>query len=180
VVADSAHVTSVEAVAHFAAALRQFEDEASRVLLALDQQINRALHWLDDEQPAYWQAQIRRQFDEVARTRTAWENCLLREVAGDRPSCIEEEKAHRAAKRRLEFALAKPDVVRRWAIRVHREVDEYRGRVGRFRQVLDRDVPRTLALLERTQAALESYLAQHAPSEAAPLGQDEPSGREGA
>lgn len=173
---DSAHVGSVEAVARFAAALRQFEDEASRTLLALDQQINRALHWLDEEQPAYWRSQIRRQYDEVARTRTALENCLLRTVAGDRPSCIEEEKAHRAAKRSLEVASAKPELVRRWAIKVHREVDEYRGRVGRLRQALDRDVPRMIGVLERTTAALESYLERSGPQETEPFATEDRAG----
>ncbi|MGC1275799.1 MAG: hypothetical protein WBC44_18995 [Planctomycetaceae bacterium] len=165
---DAAHVTSVEAVARFTAALRQFEDEASQALLALDQQIGKALQWLDDEQPAYWRSQIRRQYDEVARTRNALENCQMRVVAGDRPSCLEEEKAHRAAKRRLEVASAKPDLVRACAIKVHREVDEYRGRVGQLQQTLDRDVPRTLALLERTQSALLAYLDQHSPTEEPP------------
>lgn len=155
---NSAHVASFEAVARFTAALRQFHDEATSVLLGLDQQIERALHWLDHEQPAYWRQQIRKQYDEVARTRTAWENCMLRTVAGDRPSCIEEEKAHRVAKRRLEAALAKPDEIRRWAIKVHQEVDEYRGRIGRLRHALESSVPKTIGLLERTQGSLQSYI----------------------
>ncbi len=142
---NSAHVASFEAVARFTAALRQFHDEASSVLLGLDQQIERALHWLDHEQPAYWRQQIRKQYDEVARTRTAWENCMLRTVAGDRPSCIEEEKAHRTAKRNLEAALAKPDEIRRWSIKVHQEVDEYRGRIGKLRHALESSVPKTIA-----------------------------------
>ena len=155
---ESAHVASLEAVARFTAALRRFDDEATSVLLSLDQQIQRALHWLDHEQPAYWRQQIRKQYDEVARTRTAWENCLLRTVAGDRPSCIEEEKAHRVAKRNLEAALAKPDEIRRWAIRVHQEVDEFRGRVGGLRPALEGGVPKTVGLLERTQGTLLSYI----------------------
>ena len=165
---NAAHVTSVEAVARFATALRQFEDEASQALLSLDQQIGKALQWLDDEQPAYWRSQMRRQYDEVARTRNALENCLMRTVAGDRPSCLEEEKTHRAAKRRLEIATAKPDLVRSWAIKVHREVDEYRGRIGQLRQTLDGELPRTLALLERTQAALAAYLEQTSQQPEAP------------
>ena len=155
---NSAHVASFEAVARFTAALRQFHDEASAVLLGLDQQIERALHWLDHEQPAYWRQQIRKQYDDVARTRTTWENCMLRTVAGDRPSCIEEEKAHRTAKRKLEAALAKPDEIRRWAIKVHQEVNEYRGRIGKLRHALESSVPKTIALLERTQGSLLSYI----------------------
>ncbi len=155
---DSAHVASLEAVARFTASLRQFDEEALSVLLGLDQQIQRALYWLDHEQPAYWRQQIRKQYDEVARTRTAWENCMLRTVAGDRPSCLEEEQAHRAAKKRLEIALSKPDEIRRWAINVHQEVDEYRGRVARLRHALEGGIPKTIGLLERTQASLESYV----------------------
>ena len=154
---ESAHVTSTEAIARFEAAARRFGEDASMALLALDQQINRALDWLDHEAPAYWRQQIRKCYDEVARTRTAWENCQLRTVAGDRPSCIEEEKAHRAAKRRLEVASEKPAEVRKWSIAVHHEVNEYRGRIGRLRQGLEGELPKTIALLERTRAVLEAY-----------------------
>ena len=160
--ADSAHGSSTEAIARFEAALVRFGDDAGSALLSLDQQINRALAWLDNEAPAYWRRQIRSCFDEVARTRTAWENCLLRTVAGDRPSCLEEEKAHRAAKRRLEIAVQKPEEVRKWAIKVHREVDEYRGRIGRLRHCLEAEVPRTAALLERTRRVLEEYAGHQA------------------
>lgn len=156
--ADSAHVTSTEAVVRFEAAVRTFGEGTSLALLALDQQIGQALQWLDHDAPAYWRREIRNAFDGVARTRTAWENCLLRTVAGDRPSCLEEEKAHRAAKRRLEIACRKPDEVRQWSIRVHREVDEYRGRVGRLRHCLEGHVPRTAALLSRFEASLAAYL----------------------
>jgi hypothetical protein len=167
--ADAAHVTSTEAIARFEAALKRFDDDASRALLDLDQQIKRALEWLDHDAPAYWRQQIRKSFDEVARTRTAWENCQMRAVAGDRPSCLEEEKAHRAAKRRLEVATEKPEEVRRWAIKVHREVDEYRGKIGRLRHCLEGHVPRTIALLDRTRASLEAY-AEHQAETDSPSG----------
>ncbi len=165
---DSAYVTSTEAIARLEASLRRFGDDASMALLTLDQQINRALEWLDHDAPAYWRQQIRKCFDDVARTRTAWENCQLRTVAGDRPSCIEEEKAHRAAKRRLEIATEKPNEVRQWAIKVHREVDEYRGRVGRLRHCLEAEVPRAAALLDRTRSTLEAYAGQRVVAEPSP------------
>ena len=157
---ESAHVTSIDAIANFAAALRCFEDEASRGLLAIDQQASRALQWLEHEAPAYWREQIRRCFDDISRTRTALETCRMRSVAGQRPSCIEEEKAYRKAKRRLVEAEEKAELVQRWAIRLRREMDEYRGRIGNFRRCLEGDVPRAIALLERTLASLEGYLGR--------------------
>lgn len=157
---ESAHVTSVEAVANFAAALRCFEDEASRGLLAIDQQANRALQWLEHEAPAYWREQIRRCFDDISRARAALETCRMRKVAGHKPACIEEEKAYRKAKQRLADAEEKAKLVQRWAIRLRREMDEFRGRIGNFRRCLEGDVPRAIALLERTLTSLEAYLGR--------------------
>lgn len=157
---ESAHVTSVEAIVNFAAALRCFEDEASRGLLAIDQQANRALQWLEHEAPAYWREQIRRCFDDISRARTALETCRMRKVAGHEPACIEEEKAYRKAKQRLADAEEKAKLVQRWAIRLRREMDEYRGRIGNFRRSLEGDVPRAVALLERTLTSLEAYLGR--------------------
>ena len=160
---ESANVHSIEAVERFAAVLRQFGDEAQRILLGLDQQVNRALHWIDHDAPAYWQHQIRRSFDLVGETRVNLELCRLRNVGGQRASCIDEQRAFERAKRRLEESQAKLELVRQWAIRAHRAVDEYRGRIGSLKHHLDADVPRTLALLERTVNALDAYAQRTAP-----------------
>ena len=162
----SAHVSSIDAVARFAGGVREFEDEARNVLIAFDQQTQRALEWLDHEQPMHWQRQIRLQYDEVARARSALANCEMRVVAGDRPSCIEEEKALRAAKQKLEQALEKPDQIRQWAIRVHREVDEFRAKTSGLRHAIESDIPHVLGLLERTLSILEQYTER-------PIGQRE-------
>ncbi|MSR58372.1 MAG: hypothetical protein EXS05_11960 [Planctomycetaceae bacterium] len=156
--ADSAHVTSIEAIAAFTSALRNFEDEASRALLHVDQQAQGALQWLEHDAPFYWKGQIRTCYDEVARTRTALETCKMRTVAGNRPACLEEQQAFRAAQRRLRQAEEMIEVVRRRAQKVLREYDEYRGRVMNFRLCLERGVPRTLALLDRTVASLDTYV----------------------
>ena len=165
---ESARVTSVETVARFAAALRQFGDEASGALLALDQQVNRALHWIEHEAPALWRKEVRRQYDEVARARSAFENCKMRVVAGHEPACIEEEKALRAAKRRLAEAQEKLELTGKWAVKLRREIDEYRGRVGRLKRVLDADVPKAVGLLDRTSAALDAYVGSAGEPDAAP------------
>lgn len=137
--------------------MREFEEEARAVLIAYDQQIQRALEWLDHEQPQYWQRQIRLRFDEVARCRNALENCQMRVVAGERPACLEEEQAYRRAQRSLARAQAKPDQIRKCAIRVHREVDEFRARTATFRRRVEGEIPQILGLLERTLSILEQY-----------------------
>lgn len=154
---ESAHVTSIDAIAAFGSALRVFEDDASRALLSVDEQAQGALQWLEGECPAYWREQIRKCFDNVARTRAALETCRMKKVAGNRPACLEELEAHRAAQRKLRQAEEMIEVVRHWAQRVRHELDEYRGRIMSLRRCLEGDVPRTLALLERTVASLDVY-----------------------
>jgi hypothetical protein len=156
-VSDSAHVTSIDAIAAFAGALRTFDDDALRALVTIDEQAHGALQWLERDAPVYWRQQIRLCFDNVSRTRAALETCRARAVVGNRPACIEEIEAYRAAQRKLREAEAKIDVVRHWAEVVRHEIDEYRGRMMGLRSCLESEVPRTVALLERTVATLDSY-----------------------
>ena len=84
----------------------------------------------------------------------------MRTVAGHRPACQEQLDAYRAAQRRLRMAEEKLEITRQWAGRVRRELDEYRGRTMGLRMALERDVPRTLGLLERTVMSLDAYVEQ--------------------
>jgi hypothetical protein len=156
-VSDSAHVTSIDAIAAFAGALRTFDDDALRALVTIDEQAQGALDWLERDAPVYWRQQIRLCFDNVSRARAALETCRARAVAGNQPACLEEMEAYRSAQRKLREAEGKIDVVRHWAQVVRHEIDEYRGRVMSLRRCLETEVPRTVALLERTVLSLDSY-----------------------
>jgi hypothetical protein len=157
---ESAHVTSIDGIVRFTAALRTFDDDALRALVSIDEQALGALQWLEHDAPAYWRQEIRRCFDNVARARAALETCRSRSVAGNRPACLEEMEAYRAAQRKLRQAEEKIDVVRHWAQTVRQEIDDYRGRVMNLRRRLEDEVPRTVALLERTVSTLDSYVEQ--------------------
>jgi hypothetical protein len=159
-VTDSARVTSIDGIVRFTSALRTFDDDALRALVSIDEQALGALQWLEHDAPAYWRQEIRRCFDNVARTRAALETCRSRSVAGNRPACLEEMEAYRAAQRKLRQAEEKIDVVRQWAQKVRQEIDDYRGRVMNLRRRLEDEVPRTVALLERTVSTLDSYVEQ--------------------
>jgi hypothetical protein len=166
-VSGSAHVTSIDAIATFGVSLRNFDDQSTRALVSIEEQAKSALQWLEHDAPAYWRAQIRQRYDDVASTRTALETCRMRKVGDNRPACLEEIAAHRTAQRRLHEAEEKVEVVRRWAQKVREEIDEYRGRIARFRLAIERDVPRTLALIDRTVTTLDSYAERAAVAEQA-------------
>jgi hypothetical protein len=159
-VTESAHVTSIDAIAHFRGALRTFDEDALRALVTIDEQAQRGLRWLESDAPALWREQVRRCFDNIGRTRVALENCRRRAVGSNRPACQEELEAYRLAQRRLREAEEKIEVVRHWAQKVRQQIDDYRGRITSLRRSLEGEVPRTLALLDRTVASLDSYADQ--------------------
>jgi RecA/RadA recombinase len=163
--ADFARVTSIDAVVAFRGALKTFEEDAAQAVLTLDEQCRRAQDWLDHDAPAYWRMEIKRCSDLVARTRSELETCRQRTVAGQRSACLEQEQAYRAAQQKLRMAEEKIEVVRKWANRIRRELDDYRGRTMGLRMALERDLPRTLGLLDRTIAALDAYVERTPPSE---------------
>lgn len=157
---DNARVTSIDAIAAFRSAMRTFEEDAAQAILTLDEQCRRGLDWLDHDAPAYWRLEVKKCSDHVARTRSELETCRMRSVGGQRQSCLEQEQAYRAAKVKLQQAEEKIEVVRKWASRIRRELDDYRGRTMGLRMALERDLPKTMALLDRTIAALDSYVEQ--------------------
>jgi hypothetical protein len=154
-------VTSIDAIVEFRGALRSFEADAAQAILTLDEQAQRALTWIDNEAPAYWRQEIRRCSDLVARCRSELETCRMRTVAGQRAACLDQIEALRAAQRKHRLAEEKLDIVRKWGQRIRQELDDYRGRTMGLRMALERDLPLTFGLIDRTISALDAYV-EHA------------------
>jgi hypothetical protein len=153
----SVNVTSIAAVREFRAALVEFADEAAATLGAMSAQIHRAVDWVEHDQPPYWQQQIRLAFDEVAQTRMRLDTCLMRTIAGQRPSCIEEKQDLARARQRLEYCQSMVPKVKAWVVKINHEADEYRGRMGSLTRAVEIELPRMIAVIENTVAALEKY-----------------------
>lgn len=157
---ESARITSVDAVVHFLNVLRTQQDRATELLTVQQQEMNRVSRWFEEELPYQWRQVLRRRYDKVAETRTAYENCRLRTVAGERPACFEEKKAYERAKQSLRDVEAKEEVVQRWRTRYMQEAQECQGRLSKLQNYLDHDLERTIALLERMVDSLEEYLGR--------------------
>jgi hypothetical protein len=78
----------------------------------------------------------------------------------------------RKAKARLEEAEAKLKLVKQWYLLIEQEVNEYRGPSQTLGNLLDADVPRALASLDRALNTLESYLQTATPTAESTLGVD--------
>ena len=150
-------VTSIEAVQEFAPSLAFMQEELKGVLSAVQIEMQRAIGWIEQDRPRYWQTQLKRAFDKVAETRTSLTTCQMRTVAGRHPSCIEEKVAHAAAKRRLEFCQEQIELVKRWGVKLHHEADELRGRMAGVQRLAESDLTKSMALLANIVESLERY-----------------------
>jgi hypothetical protein len=160
-----AKVLSIPALRELRVAIIRFQQEAQGGLESAQMDLHKLIAWIEQDRPAYWQAQTRRAFDQVAATRAALASCQMRTVGGHRPACIEEKQAHAKAKRRLEECHEKLKRVQQWAVKLQREVDEFRARIAAARRLVENGLPVALATLDRQIEALESYAEVAAPAE---------------
>jgi hypothetical protein len=166
--AQSAQVTSIDAVQRMAAAVDAFRCDAASALDDLEMEIRRALEWIQHDRREHWTHEVRRGWERVAEARVQLQQAVtFRRIGNHDPSCIDEKKAVEQTKRRLEIAQQKIEAVRHWSHAIQRAVDEYRASRGQLTGWLDADFPRAIAALKRMTAALERYVAMDLSGEAA-------------
>jgi len=153
----NANVQSLDALRDVRLALILFQERAVSAMGSLRTKIDRTRAWIEQDRPLYWRDQERRAYDGVASARVAYETCRLKTVGGRHSECIEEKVALQRAKGRLEYCQQKVDIVRRAAIEVGQQSDDFRGRSGPLQRMLDEDIPNMLAMLSRMIDAIEAY-----------------------
>jgi hypothetical protein len=169
---SQARVASLDRVQDFRAAYAKFGDAARQALLGVELEIRRMLDWLEKDQVAFWKAEIRRREEKVNEAKAALHRKRITATFGHVVSDTDEIVALRKAKARLEEAEEKLKLVKQWYLLIEQEVNEYRGPSQTLGNLLDADVPRALASLDRTLATIEGYLQIATPSAESTLGAD--------
>ncbi len=154
---QAARVDQIDSVRDFRTALCRFGEEVKEALCGAEMEIRRTLDWLE-ERLTHWRAEIRRREREVAQAKIELAQRKLMRIGGRSPDCIEQEKALRRARRRLEEAEDKVNKVRHWTPIVEHTVTEYQGPSRQLAVLIEHDLPLALAILDRKSEALEDYL----------------------
>jgi hypothetical protein len=166
-----AGVTSFTVLHDWYAALTEFRSDAQDALTSLSLALQHADAWLDEQQQ-HWRRQIRACEEAVTQAKTELRTRQIPDAFGHPVDCTVQEKNLRLAKARLEEAEERLAAVRRWMLRLPREVcDTYTGPAGHLASFLDGELPSGLALLTRQLNALEQYAnlrADTVPASAAP------------
>ena len=164
----SANVTSIEAIQAMRVALRKFEAGARDGLEMLVLEVRRAVDWIENDRRRYWPAQVRRASERLVEARNELDRCQLTYGSEESPSCYDQQQAFDRAKRRLRWCEEKVKVTNRWARVIQHEVGEFEGQVAQLNNVLDNDVPRAVAALERMVRALDRYATTQHVNQVAP------------
>lgn len=153
----SANIKDIQALRELRSALLRFAEEVKSTLEQLDLEVQREMRWLEHEQPRYWSLQLRMAYERISEARSALSTAEMRTVAGHKPECIDEKKALRKWKQRLEHVEEKTRITRSWSLKAQREVDDFYSRIGQLRLYVETQLPGVQAWLERMSASLERY-----------------------
>lgn len=162
-----AHVEDFDALKLFRTSLLKFAETASAALDDAESEMQRTLFWLENEQYAHWQMQIRKRHDAVEKAKEAVRmKRLFKDSTGRQQSAVDEEKALAVARQRLEEAHLKLAAVRKYIRVLEREIQLYKGTAQRLATTLQVDVPQAAARLDRMLRTLQAYAAMESPQAA--------------
>lgn len=162
--ARGARVVSIELIAELRARLLAYREEAVSILDNADSEVERAHRWVSQDQAAYWQSELRRREDAVVQARSDLARAEAQKQMG-KPSTLDERRALDRAKRAVEEARDKRQMVARWARTLDKEVQIYRGQTQPLRTHLEGPIERALTLLARLSQSLDEYVALSAPAQ---------------
>jgi hypothetical protein len=162
----SANVSSVAAIRLFKAALQKYIDAAEDALLSMRMELERATTWLQHDRPSHWKRQVQEAWTRVSEARATLTRARMRAVTGQRPSCIDEQKALDKAKYDVKHAEEMIEVTRGWCQKMQHETLEYEGQLSKLVTTCGVELPRAVEALERIINSLEAYSEVHAPAPA--------------
>jgi len=157
---SAANITSIQALERLKSALVQFGSEVNDALVALELEARRPVEWIENDRSRYWPDQVQKASNQVSEARLALQKQELTIDGSDARYCYAERKALDKAKRRLQLAEEKVQAVKRWELRIRKEVEEFQVQVAKLRSYVENDLVRVVATLGRMSAALDKYAQQ--------------------
>lgn len=154
----SAKVTSVEAVKEFQATLVKFHDAAENALGEVELELRRFFNWLEKDQMAHWQRQIRVWTDKVAQAKAELARKKMSGGDGRQPDLSEQKAALRKAEMCLQTAEQKIENIKRWRVQCQRAVEEYMGHSRQLADMLEGNPAPAVSFINRVIDRLEAYV----------------------
>jgi len=167
---QAADVRDLDVLREWLAQLTTFREDAGEALSGLRIEFGRAVEWVREQQQL-WQRELRKLEDAVVLAKNELAAKRFPDFSGRMPDTTVEERRLARAKAALEHAEQRLAACRRWVVQLPREIDEvFNGPAVRLAQLLEAEVPKGAANLERRIEALERYAGMRTDYRAAPGG----------
>ncbi len=155
---EHASIDSFEALSRLRVALCKVADVLGSATDEVDAELRREGEWLRSVQGNHWKAEAVKRAELLTRAKAAlaqkqWSSGKM----GSQSTCIDEKKDVARAQQRLEEAERKQLSVRRWNVRLEREVLNYGAVSGRLGEARTKDIAKAVSLLDNMLVALEAY-----------------------
>ncbi|MCS7032787.1 MAG: hypothetical protein NZ561_02200 [Phycisphaerae bacterium] len=156
---SQARVEDIQYLKDFRLALQKFQEAAAVALTDAESDLIRTMLWLETEQASYWKTAVRKRAEALSQAEERLRaKKIFTDATGSRPSTVDEEKAVRIARQRLEQAEQKVAAVARWRRQLEKIAHDYKGNVQRFATSVQTMLPAAIARLEAMTRQLEQYI----------------------
>ena len=153
--AEKAQIRSVDALEAFRLRLIQYAEKATHVIDEVGSEMKRTRAWLEDHQKPYWEHQVRLRHRVLEEAQHAAFSARLSQL---RESSEIQQVAVQRAKRAFREA-EKLRCVKVWCRRYQSEVEPHGRDVERLRTVMEQDLQKGVAHLDRLLRALDAYVS---------------------
>ncbi len=157
--ADSARVTSIDALREFREALATFIEDCRAGLTAVEMENRRVSEWVNHTQKFYWINEVKRRREKMNEIRGELHR---KKLSGSGETEAKEQV--RIAQARLRTAEEKVEIVKKAAPVLQHAIDEYLGLARPLGDMLTGDLEHAMGLLERMADALDEYLRISSPA----------------
>ncbi|MDI1310777.1 hypothetical protein [Prosthecobacter sp.] len=152
--ADQARISNLDSIESFRVALIVFINKTRQTLDSMQDAVKKSRGWVQTEQPAYWNTQIRLRQKKLDMAQQELMSARMSEFV-DNPTF--QQMAVRKARAALEEAQAKADRTKTWGRDFDRTIDPLARKTDSLRDYLDGDLTKAVAYLVEIQKILQAY-----------------------
>jgi hypothetical protein len=152
--AETANITSFDAVEAFRAGLIVYLGKARPLLEEISGEIIRMRQWLEEDQMRYWENQLRIRSRKLEEARAELFNATLSKLS---TTTALSQMAVQRADRAVRECEAKLKMVRKWSRELENRTGPLIKQIEQLQTYLATDMTQGVAYLDRVMEALEAY-----------------------
>lgn len=148
-----ANVQSIESMRRFEQALRKFEDEASSALDSIKYRSERTKFWLRNDLFKYWKGEEKKWEMKMQQAKQAYAASKM----GGKPGNLADKNDMRRAKQHRDYAHEKIEKIRKWVVKLDRELVRETSLCIRLSTLLRNRCPEAKHYIAKLIEHLEKY-----------------------